>query len=86
MNDLFDVEDITKTRFVDPQYEWGLYGVKASDYDRNKRYRCTKKHQNLQKPALYPSGTSFNPKTGAFQIRGTVVVICGICKAPVHEF
>lgn len=80
-----DSDNLADIRFVNPKLGWQDFEVDASNYDSEENYYCENGHQNLPKPALLSHSTSFNPKTGDFEISGTVVFVCGICKSPLQS-
>jgi formate-dependent nitrite reductase cytochrome c552 subunit len=84
VNDIFEIENLVSTPFVKEQYEWQDIMVTAATYDSSKEYICQRGHTNLQMTALYPTSTRFDPKTSRFEVKGEVVMVCGICKSPVR--
>lgn len=84
MDDIFEIKSLVSTPFVKEKYEWQDIMVTAATYDSKQEYVCERRHTNLQMPALYPTSTRFDPKSSRFEIKGEVVMVCGICKSPVR--
>ncbi|WP_019519361.1 hypothetical protein [Faucicola boevrei] len=67
------------------KYREEEFEITAKNYEPSHQYQCENDHYGAT-PALYVYASSYDPKCGVFEICGTVVYVCRICKKPVYQF
>lgn len=82
---MFQVEDSHELRILDNEkHNHADFEVDATNYDASKEYGCENDHSGV-KAAILSHSTSFNPKTGDFDLAGTIVYVCPRCEKPVMD-
>lgn len=76
---MFDVSDLNQLSFVDTaRNDYSDFDISSVNYDEGKLYFCENDHEGV-KPAILAHQSAFDPKTGDFSTKGTIVMVCKIC-------